>query len=187
MSGRKQNIQAVTVLDPRAKRTRQLLAEAFRDLMGVQEFGSITVQDIARKATVNRATFYAHFDDKFALLDWIIRDQFRSGVLIGLEHFEPSPDAVRRLISVTGTFLAEFGGQCPEKNREFHPLVEAIIQDEIHAYVLQGLPTKRQETAATILSWSIFGAAREWSRGTHTKPIEKTAERAVDLLTNGVL
>jgi len=177
----------VNELDPRARRTKQLLADAFRDLMGVQEFGSITVQDIARKATVNRATFYAHFDDKFALLDWIVRDQFRSRVLMGLDHFEPSPGAVRRLISVTGMFLAEFGGQCPRKNREFHPLVEAIIQDEIYGHILQGLPTKRQETNATILSWSIFGAAREWSRGTHTKPVEKTADRAVELLTKGVL
>jgi AcrR family transcriptional regulator len=177
----------VNELDPRAKRTRQLLAQSFQDLMTVKEFGSITVQDIAHKATVNRATFYAHFEDKFALLDWIIREQFRSRVLIGLDHFAPSGESVRHLISITGEFLAEFTGQCPKKNREFHPLVEALIQDELYAYILQGLPTKRQETAATMLSWSIFGAAREWSRSTRTKPVEKTADRAVELLTTGLL
>ena len=174
-------------LDPRAKRTRQLLAQAFQDLMTVQEFGAITIQDIAKKATVNRATFYAHFEDKFELLDWIIREQFRSRVLIGLDHFEATRESVRHLISIIGEFLAEFTGQCPKRNREFHPLVEAIIQDELYAYVLQGLPTKRQETNATMLSWSIFGAAREWSRGARTKPVEKTAERAVELLTSGLL
>jgi AcrR family transcriptional regulator len=152
----------------------------------MQEFGDITVQDIAAKATVNRATFYAHFEDKFALLGWIIRDQFRSRVLVGLGHFEPTRESVRHLISITGTFLADFVGQCPKKNREFHPLIEALIQEEIHAYVLQGLPTKRQETVATVLSWSIFGTAREWSRGARTKPVEKTAERAVELLSTGV-
>ena len=177
----------MNALDPRAKRTRQLLAQAFQDLMAVKEFGSITVQDIAQKATVNRATFYAHFDDKFALLDWNIREQFRSRVLIGLDHFAPSCVSVHHLISITGEFLAEFGGQCPAKNREFHPLVEGIIQDELYAYILQGLPTKRQETTATMLSWSIFGAAREWSRSARTKPVEKTADRAVELLTNGIL
>src|SRR5258708_18788791 len=103
--------------DPRARRTRQLLAQSFSELMTVKEFGEITVQDIAAKATINRATFYAHFEDKFALLDWIIRDQFRSRVLIGLGHFEATCDSVRHLISITGTFLAEFVGQCPKKNR----------------------------------------------------------------------
>jgi AcrR family transcriptional regulator len=170
-------------LDPRAKRTRQLLADAFNDLMQVKEFGSITVQDIAHRATVNRATFYGHFDGKFELLDWIIREQFRANVLIGLDHFEPARDSVRHLISITGEFLAQIAGQCPKKNREFHPLVEGIIRDELHGYILQGIPTKRQETTATILSWSIFGAAREWSQGPKTKPVERTAERAVELLS----
>jgi AcrR family transcriptional regulator len=164
-------------LDPRAKRTRLLLAKAFDDLMHVQEFGSITVQDIAAKATVNRATFYAHFKDKFELLDWIIRDAFRTRVLIGLEHFEATADAARHLISITGEFLAQFEGQCPERNREFLPLVESIILDELHAYIKQGLPTKRQEIRATLISWSIFGAARKWSRS------ERTTERAVELMS----
>ena len=176
-------MKPVNELDPRAIRTRRLLAEAFNDLMHVKEFGSIAVQDIASKATVNRATFYAHFEDKFALLDWIIRDQFRTRVLIGLDYFEPTPATVRHLISITAEFLAEFTGQCPKRNREFHPLVEGMIRDELHAYVLQGLPTKKQETMATVLSWAIFGAAREWSQGAKIKPVEKTAERAVELLS----
>jgi AcrR family transcriptional regulator len=173
----------VNELDPRAKRTRILLARAFDELMHVQEFGSITVQDIAAKATVNRATFYAHFQDKFELLDWIIRDALRTRVLIGLDHFEPTAGSARHLISITGEFLAQFGGQCPSRNREFLPLVESIILDELHAYILEGLPTKRQKTRATLISWSIFGAAREWSRSARTKPVEKTAERAVGLMS----
>ena len=50
--------------DPRVQRTRQLLLEAFMAL--VQEkrnIHSISIQVIARRATVNRATFYAHFED----------------------------------------------------------------------------------------------------------------------------
>jgi AcrR family transcriptional regulator len=175
----------VNELDPRAKRTRILLARAFDELMHVQEFGSITVQDIASKATVNRATFYAHFQDKFELLDWIIRDAFRTRVLIGLDRFEPKAEAARHLISITGKFMAQFGGQCPSRNREFLPLVESIILDELHAYILEGLPAKRQKINATLISWSIFGAAREWSRSARTKPVEKTAERAVELM-NGL-
>src|SRR5689334_16639623 len=63
--------------DPRVKRTRQLLQQAFMSLMMEGRFRDITVQDITDRATVNRATFYAHFEDKFDLLDSAIRDRFK--------------------------------------------------------------------------------------------------------------
>ena len=64
-------------LDPRIKRTRQLLQQALMDLMREKSFQSITVQDIAERATVNRVTFYAHFEDKSALLEYTIREMIK--------------------------------------------------------------------------------------------------------------
>ncbi|MDQ1408917.1 MAG: hypothetical protein QOJ41_652, partial [Acidobacteriaceae bacterium] len=63
-------------LDPRILRTRQLLQGALRNLFKQKEFDKISVQDITEAATVNRATFYAHYDDKFALLGELIRVTF---------------------------------------------------------------------------------------------------------------
>src|SRR5438132_12460860 len=67
-------------LDPRVRRTRQLLVQAFFELLSAKDFGTISVQDIAEKATVNRATFYDHFPDKFALLDYTIEDSFQQAL-----------------------------------------------------------------------------------------------------------
>ena len=64
-------------IDPRVKRTRQLLQKALMALMEEQSFHAITVQDIAARAEVNRATFYAHFEDKFALLNYSLREHFQ--------------------------------------------------------------------------------------------------------------
>ncbi|ENQ3105515.1 DNA-binding transcriptional regulator, AcrR family [Bacillus sp. 491mf] len=55
--------------DPRVKRTRQAIRDALISLIHEKGFDSITVQDIAEKATVNRATFYSHYYDKYDLLD----------------------------------------------------------------------------------------------------------------------
>ena len=63
-------------LDPRVKRTRSLLEQAFMDVLKEKGFQTITVQDITQRAGVNRATFYAHFDDKYDLLDHSIRQGF---------------------------------------------------------------------------------------------------------------
>src|ERR1700758_4338463 len=63
-------------LDPRVRRTRDLLLGALRKLLDQKRFDDITVQDITEAATLNRATFYAHYPDKFALLGELIRVSF---------------------------------------------------------------------------------------------------------------
>jgi AcrR family transcriptional regulator len=42
--------------DPRVRRTRKLLNQAFFELMNEKGFQSLTVQDIADRAEVNRAS-----------------------------------------------------------------------------------------------------------------------------------
>ena len=54
--------------DPRSERTRGLITSAFVELLGRRGYDRIRVSDITRKAHVGRATFYAHFASKDALL-----------------------------------------------------------------------------------------------------------------------
>ena len=60
------------VRDPRIRRTRKLLQGALATLMQTKSFDEISVQDITEAATVNRATFYDHYTDKFALMEAMI-------------------------------------------------------------------------------------------------------------------
>jgi AcrR family transcriptional regulator len=55
--------------DLRVRRTRKLLMQALIELTIEKGFSAITVQDIADRAMVNRATFYRHYLDKHDLLD----------------------------------------------------------------------------------------------------------------------
>jgi AcrR family transcriptional regulator len=54
--------------DPRAEKTRVLITTAFVALLNRRSYDRLRVSDIARKAGVGRATFYAHFPSKDALL-----------------------------------------------------------------------------------------------------------------------
>ena len=67
-------------LDPRVIRTRGLILKSFEDLLADKGFESISVQDVTDKAQVNRATFYAHFPDKYALLDYSIQKMFMAEI-----------------------------------------------------------------------------------------------------------
>ncbi|TCP29204.1 TetR family transcriptional regulator [Scopulibacillus darangshiensis] len=55
-------------LDPRVKRTRQLLKDALISLIMENDYNLITVRDITERATLNRVTFYLHYSDKDDLM-----------------------------------------------------------------------------------------------------------------------
>ncbi|MEC0242287.1 TetR/AcrR family transcriptional regulator [Paenibacillus dokdonensis] len=61
-------------IDPRVVRTQRLLKNALFDLLEERGYEQVTVQDIADRATVKRATFYLHFNDKQDLLHQCITD-----------------------------------------------------------------------------------------------------------------
>ena len=52
-----------------------LLAESFKELALRQPIEKITIKAITDRAGVIRPTFYNHFQDKYELLEWIIRVQ----------------------------------------------------------------------------------------------------------------
>lgn len=60
--------------DMRVRRTKQNIINAFIELTKKKNIDSITVQEIAEKAMVNRATFYAHYHDKQDLYDQVFKE-----------------------------------------------------------------------------------------------------------------
>ncbi len=73
--------------DLRQRRTKKLLTEALLSLMEEQPFSEISVVDICQRAMVHRTTFYAHFEDKYALLRYAVARLYRA--------FEPTTEDLR--------------------------------------------------------------------------------------------
>src|SRR5258708_40030484 len=114
-------------VDPRVKRTRHLLQQAFWELMHEKGFSAISIQDIAERATLNRATFYLHFEDKYQLLDSIVQEQFQQMVA---KNLPPAPkweeSTLRILIRTLLAFFRELltSPTCASLN----PLVDNAAQ-----------------------------------------------------------
>src|SRR5712691_6977236 len=183
-------------VDPRVKRTRKLLQQAFLELFQEKGFASISIQDITQRATVNRATFYAHFPDKYALMDSILREQFQQAVASTLP---PSPSwgvqSLRLLIEGVFGFLVEFVRDCKPTDTQFDPLVERAVQQELAKILLGWLkqaktggvkPRVRLETVASVMSWAIFGTAVEWSHNEQVPSVEVMTTQVLLVLTEGV-
>ncbi len=183
-------------VDPRVRRTRQLLQQAFIELFQEKGFSAITVQDIAERATVNRATFYAHFADKYALLDSLIREQFQRAVAGKLPSMPGwGMGSLRLFIQAVFDFLGEFHSHCPPTDTQFAPLIERAVQQELHELLLTWLkqqpasgkePRVSSQTLAAVMSWAIFGTAIHWSQEARKSSAEEMTQQVLLALTEGV-
>jgi AcrR family transcriptional regulator len=155
-------------LDPRIRRTRLLLQQALGKLLETKEFDKISVQDIAEAATVNRATFYDHYTDKFALLECMVGTRF--GELLtarGVRFDGGCSSALRAIVQGVCDYLATApGAECVRQL----PHMEAAVIAVVRTMLLKGLTLHPPATGvspqmlAATLSWAIYGAAKEWLR-----------------------
>jgi AcrR family transcriptional regulator len=173
-------------LDPRVIRTRQMLDQAFLELLAEKGFDAISVQDVTMRAGVNRATFYAHFQDKFALLDYSIRESFREEIktrLLESCHF--SMDNLRHLIVAVCEFTRNLSSHCVPAQRQFEPLVEDQIKGQLYELILMWLKQTGQvnspEMSATAASWAIYGLAMQWNREKKNQSAESFADEVLPL------
>jgi AcrR family transcriptional regulator len=171
------------VRDPRTRRTRQLLQGALRDLMRSKRFDEISVQDIAGAATVNRATFYDHYTDKFALLEAMVAGGFHRLLDERKVRYDGTcPSAAGAVILATCDYLAQNRANEAECRRQsaFEPLVDAAIIAAIRRVLAAGMPGEPAAAgpagmAATTAAWAICGAAKQWLSTANRPPAEAFA------------
>ena len=183
-------------LDPRVRRTREMLQRSLEDLLSKRDFEKISVGDIADAATLNRATFYAHFVDKFDLLEAVVATRFQELILSrGLSFDGTCVWAMYGIVLVVCDFLAE-APYCPQQ-RQVAQHMEAAMVTIVRGMIGGGL---RQhplasgadtEIVAATLAGAIYGAARQWLR-TENRPDAQEAATVIaklllPMLTSGAL
>jgi AcrR family transcriptional regulator len=169
--------------DPRVTRTRNLILQSFEDILPEKGFHALTVQDITLKAGINRATFYAHFPDKIALLDHSMRQMFKQEIekrTLNACHY--SEANLRALIEMVCDFVSGANAHCIPAQPQFESLVETQIKNQLQELLEMWL--ERDETIAdkkTIsiaTSWAIYGLALKWSHDKNKK--KPSAEQFAD-------
>jgi AcrR family transcriptional regulator len=193
------------VRDPRIRRTRKLLQGALGTLMHSKSFDEISVQDITEAATVNRATFYDHYTDKYALLDAMIAGGFHELLYERQLRYETGcPAALGAIIRATCDFQtqAHSAGDC-ERQTAFEPLMDAAIVAAIRRMLVEGLERKQRpsvvsrepsaidpkkpsgpdpEMVAAAASWAIAGGVKQWLSLPDRPPVETFVPQLVQLV-----
>jgi AcrR family transcriptional regulator len=182
--------------DPRVKRTRALIVRAFGELVMEKGHRGLTVQEIAERATVNRATFYDHFRDQYELLDYFISEAFREELRRRLpENPGLDKESLKALVLATCDFLSGLETSCRHSDRQFRPLIEAQVASELYELLLgwiEAAPQKASdrpadpEVTASVVSWAIFGAGVRWSRDGAAESEERFADRVLSVIDEGL-
>ena len=178
-------------LDPRIKRTRALIEQAFLDLLTEKGFHAVTVQDITARAEINRATFYAHFSDKYALLDHTIRQEFHRELekrTLSACHY--SEDNLRAVIVTVCEFIAWASEGCISSENQFESLLETQVKNQVQELLLLWLEQTACDVdpsiAATAASWAIYGLALKWNHDKNQPPVEEFSTQVLPLIISNL-
>jgi AcrR family transcriptional regulator len=162
-------LETCETLDPRIRRTRQLLQQALEKLLETKEFEKISVQDVTEVATVNRATFYDHYADKFALLEAMVGCRFHALLAEREVQFDGTcGSALKAMVLAVCEYLTRMQG--PGGGRQLEPHMESAIIAVVRRILMEGLtkhPPKNAiavELVAATASWAIYGAVKEWAQ-----------------------
>lgn len=126
--------------DMRTARTLSALWGALLELMREKGFEAVSVQDIARRAKVNRATFYRYYEDK--------ADLFRKGTVDLLDSMIermrlPETRDPRSALELVPEYFARLFALIHDEREAFetlvgpggHPEFRAIVADKIESFI----------------------------------------------------
>lgn len=179
--------------DPRVIRTRQLILDSFLEQLHHMDFDTITIGDITKQATINRATFYAHFPDKYALLETMFSDTFLQLVIRKVDsHINLTEEMIYELVMA----LCEYHDSsmtCIKKYDSVSAIMEENIRTQLEKFILQLITQEHAHTdqntlttAATMISWAIYGAAYQWKKNNQQQSPSDLAERVVPIVMGGL-
>lgn len=169
-----------------------MLFEALQALLLEKDFEKISVQDIAEKAALNRATFYDHYPDKFALMESMVRERFESLIFKHGLRFDVCDGAIKRIALIVCDFITDIGCDGTEKRRQ-QMYVQMTVIATIRQIIVDG--SKRYDRAratalgdstlallATSAAWAICGATSEWAQTPDRGSADEVAEAIESLV-----
>lgn len=163
-------ILTTTKVDPRIIRTKKLLVEAFQEVSREKKMSQITVKDITERATVNRATFYAHFTDKYDILDYTLSETILKDLNNTLSVSDIINETViSNLFISIANYMVEVQDSCKMNSETFcnqaHQRINNELEDIFTIMLRNSYPEQDIDVlvnSASFLASGLCGLARHW-------------------------
>ncbi|MRN53929.1 TetR family transcriptional regulator [Paenibacillus sp. LC-T2] len=177
--------------DPRVQRTQKLIRETFRELLQNKEFEEITIKDIAQKASINRATFYNHYADKYALLEEITFMAFDNMIPEQIAQAQGfTEDVCRQFIELTYSYIISFYRTCRFSTKSVAAQVDGQMKRNLHrsieSLLRKGGDSVHVTINAAMISAAIYNAAYYWYETNKDDNVEQLTDAVILFLNNGL-
>lgn len=184
-------------IDPRVVRTRQSIEDAFLKLIWKDGFETTTVSDISKEAGINRATFYAHYEDKYALFTHVIGEQLDKVIQTRLPQAAILNQSNLQLLILALIDFFEQGDDtdCTSARHQLlRPMIESSVQERIalllHTWLLStpNLTLRMSPDAtANLISWTVFGYSLSHVKNAGNAVRDTEISTVVDTILHGAV
>jgi len=177
--------------DRRVKYTKMVLKDSFIKLLEKKDISQITIKEICEDADINRATFYAHYNDQYDLMRKIEEELLEnvSSYLSDYMQSKPSVDFVGMIEKIL-EYIKENAGLCKlllgeRGDLDFQKRIMMFVYDKnINQLISNDAILK--EDADYIYSFTITGCVgmiQKWLEGDMKKTARSIAEMLVKITT----
>jgi AcrR family transcriptional regulator len=179
--------------DRRVRRSRRLLSEAILALLQEKPYDAITIQEIAERADLNRATFYLHYGSKDELLAAALEAQF-DDLAASMEDTHPleAEAEIRSIFEYVGRNHALYKVLLSERGTAYlvYRILDYLTAEstrELKAVLPAGfVPAVDLELVSRHFAGSLFALLSWWVLNDRPYPAEQIARDAHRLCVEGV-
>ncbi|MCR5212383.1 MAG: TetR/AcrR family transcriptional regulator C-terminal domain-containing protein [Lachnospiraceae bacterium] len=157
-----------------------LLASSFKEIAAQKPIEKITIKEITDMAGVIRPTFYNHFQDKYELLEWIVKEEliFPMKPLIEEKHIkEAVTDSMNVMLSekVFYTNANKLSGQNSFREILFMAVKELLLSFIEKEEFEKSIPYKwlTADVLASFISEWVCYAITQWIDGGMKIPVDE--------------
>ena len=182
--------------DKRITKTHNIIQDAFLSLANKKAFEDITVKDISEKASINRATFYAHFEDKYDLLDSFISDKFMTIVASRISsEAKLTEETLRNLIFIMYDYHKTVGTSYTRLYKSASVLIDIKVQLKLQDIVLNMLNNikpfsadekDKLELITVMISSGIYCATKRSHSKGDMKDVSTLAKEILPFMVSGL-
>lgn len=183
-------------LDPRVRRTRTAIQDAFEALLRERGYAAVAVHDITTRAEINRATFYAHYQGKSELFQHVVDVHFTAMLdAQAAQRGRLGPADLQALLRAVCVFMSQVYPDRPGPPCEMELHVEQQVHQHLRTWFVQSLeemtqcPNSRiisKAITATLLAGGVYETAIGWARMAAPPPLETYVAEVMVFLSAGL-
>lgn len=178
-------------MDPRVIRTRNTLKEVFITLIKHKGYNSVTATEVIELAGYNRATFYAHFNDKNHLKETMIQDEIEGLEKAFRSPFEMTGYVNFKTMSVSSvkvfSYIKEHANffdllieyeNIPGLDEALVHMIQQSFLNSIEFLSSSGEQINEQQFQI-YRAYGIFGIIKEWVKNNYATSVEEMSQQLI--------